>query len=110
MNATLEIAEVERCCPLTLDAREALRLASRRLTLSGRAYHRVLRVARTIADLQGAEVIAPEHVLEAAGYCAVERSIGELAGTDRAYVSAREGVTRLTESTLRPLSGPGWRQ
>ena len=50
------------------DARRALTTAGERLHLSARAFHRVLRVARTIADLEGAEHVAAAHVGEALGY------------------------------------------
>jgi magnesium chelatase family protein len=50
------------------DAADLLRQASDRLGLSARSYHRVLRVARTIADLAGTEMLAREHVAEALAY------------------------------------------
>ena len=48
--------------------RDLLRLAAERLKLSARGYHRVLRVARTLADLDGAEGVSRIHVAEALGY------------------------------------------
>lgn len=51
--------------PVAADARELLTAAAERLALSARAYHRVLRVARTIADLDDAEPVALPHVAEA---------------------------------------------
>jgi magnesium chelatase family protein len=42
--------------------------AAERLRLSARGYHRVLRVARTLADLEGAPIVARRHVAEALGY------------------------------------------
>ena len=51
--------------PVSSEARELLACAAERLGLSARAYHRVLRVARTIADLAGDDITAPEHVAEA---------------------------------------------
>jgi magnesium chelatase family protein len=53
---------------LELDARRMLTSAGERLHLSARAFHRVLRVARTVADLEGESGIAPAHVAEALGY------------------------------------------
>jgi len=53
---------------LDADSAELLRDAVRFLGLSARAYHRVLRVARTIADLEGAESIEVKHVAEAVQY------------------------------------------
>ncbi|MBO8086487.1 MAG: ATP-dependent protease, partial [Marichromatium sp.] len=48
--------------------------AMARLGLSARAYHRVLKVARTIADLEGATRIAPAHLGEAIGYRRLDRA------------------------------------
>jgi len=68
LNSALEGAEIDRHCPAD-DAGEALlRQAIRRLNLSARAYHRVLKVARTLADLAGAEAITASHVAEAIQY------------------------------------------
>ena len=53
---------------LTRPARTLLTTAGERLALSARGFHRVLRVARTIADLQGDAEVAPSHVAEALGY------------------------------------------
>jgi len=51
-----------------------LRMAAERLGLSGRAYHRILRVARTIADLEGATDVGEKHVAEAVGYRVLDRA------------------------------------
>jgi magnesium chelatase family protein len=51
--------------PIETDARELLATAAERLGLSARAFHRVLRVARTIADLDEDEVTRPTHIAEA---------------------------------------------
>ncbi len=53
---------------VTTEARELLAGAAERLEFTARAYHRVLRVARTIADLDGSSEVQPEHVAEAIGY------------------------------------------
>ncbi len=67
-NARLTPAEVARHCALDGDGEALLAKATARLALSARSYHRVLKVARTIADLAGAEAIACAHVAEALGY------------------------------------------
>ncbi len=56
-------------------ARERLTLAAERLALSARAYHRVLRVARTVADLDGEEAVGEQAVLEALRYRPAERDV-----------------------------------
>ena len=67
-NADMRVPDVREFCTLDADSAELLRDAVRFLGLSARAYHRVLRVARTIADLEGAESIEVKHVAEAVQY------------------------------------------
>jgi len=64
-NAEMSVAEVRRHCELDERGRAMLEGAHRRLGLSARGWDRCLRLARTIADLAGAERIAPVHVGEA---------------------------------------------
>lgn len=67
-NALLETREIDRYCTTDRDGDQLLRHALARLLLSARAYHRVLRVARSIADLAGGGTIAAEHIAEAIQY------------------------------------------
>lgn len=67
-NARLDPASVDRHCPLPDDAAALLRRAAQRLRWSSRALHRVIRVARTVADLADREAIACADVAEAIGY------------------------------------------
>jgi len=67
-NARLGSAEAARRCKLTDEARAWMRKASSAGTLSARAHDRVLRVARTIADLTGNAVVERDHVAEALRY------------------------------------------
>jgi magnesium chelatase family protein len=69
-NAEMTPTEVREYCQDCLEesARSLLRLAMQQLTLSARAFHRVLKLARTIADLAGQEEIASQHVAEAIQY------------------------------------------
>jgi magnesium chelatase family protein len=64
-NARLPAGMIEAACPLTGRGAAAFRQALAKLGLSGRAFHGVLRVARTIADLEGRDVIDSIHILEA---------------------------------------------
>jgi magnesium chelatase family protein len=67
-NADLGPREIEACCAPDRGGRVLLRSATQRLGLSARGYFRVLRVARTIADLVGAEQIEAEHIAEGLRY------------------------------------------
>ena len=69
-NAEMGPVEVREFCQRYLDdsSRSLLRMAVNQLALSARAYHRVLKVSRTIADLASSETIAAAHVAEALQY------------------------------------------
>ena len=69
-NAEMMPTEVRRYCQAVLDeqAQSLLRLAMTQLSLSARAFHRVLKLARTIADLAGSERITSPHLAEAVQY------------------------------------------
>ncbi len=73
LNAHLDAAATEQSCRPSEAARRLLLQAIERLGLSARAYHRVLRVARTIADLDGEETIDSPQVAEAIGYRGLDR-------------------------------------
>ncbi len=66
-NAEADGEVLERIAPLQPAARELLRRAAEQLRLTARGYNRILRVARTIADLDGADTIAKPHLAEAIG-------------------------------------------
>jgi magnesium chelatase family protein len=67
-NSEMSAEDIEKASGLKDDARAALRLSAERFRLSGRAFHRVIKVARTIADLADSEYISKEHILEALQY------------------------------------------
>jgi magnesium chelatase family protein len=67
-NATMTARDIEQTITLTPDVQELLKLSSAKLNLSPRSYHRLLKVARTIADLADSEHITVPHVLEALQY------------------------------------------
>lgn len=64
-NAGMDAAAVDRYCAVSGKTLAAFTNAVEKLGISGRAYHGILRVARTIADLEGADSIGTEHILEA---------------------------------------------
>jgi magnesium chelatase family protein len=67
-NADMGPAELRQFCPLDAACNSLMKTAMSQLQLSARAYHRVLKLARTIADLADCEKISPNHLAEALQY------------------------------------------
>jgi magnesium chelatase family protein len=67
-NADMRPAEVRKYCTLDEAGSALMKTAMGQLQLSARGYHRILKLARTIADLAGSERIAPAHLAEALQY------------------------------------------
>jgi len=67
-NADMRPAELRQFCTLDETGRKLMRTAMNQLQLSARAYHRILKLSRTIADLAGSETIQPPHLAEALQY------------------------------------------
>lgn len=84
LNADMKTAETARFCALGDEEKDILERVIERLGLSVRAYTRILKVARTIADLAGEERIRKEHLLEAAGYRFLDR---------REFIGCEDGFT-----------------
>ncbi|MCA9911997.1 MAG: YifB family Mg chelatase-like AAA ATPase, partial [Anaerolineae bacterium] len=67
-NADMGAGEVQDVCTLSKEAKQLLDLSVRKMSLSARAYHRILKLSRTIADMADAEKIDAQHVAEAIQY------------------------------------------
>ena len=67
-NSEMSPAEVRECCQLEEAAQGLLKTAMKQLYLSARAFHRILKLARSIADLEGSEIIKSNHLAEAIQY------------------------------------------
>ncbi len=72
-NAMMPPQMVKDLCQISEDGRQLLKTAMERLGLSARAYDRILKVARTIADLAGTEAIEINHLAEAIQYRSLDR-------------------------------------
>ncbi len=72
-NSALKGDELRKNCPLTDDAKAVMKMAFERMDLSARGYDKVLRITRTIADLDEEEVINTTHILEAVQYRNLDR-------------------------------------
>jgi len=72
-NAQMSPKHLERFCQLGGEGRSLLEMAMTKLGMSARAYHRILKIARTIADLEGKEGIGPSHISEAIQYRSLDR-------------------------------------
>ncbi len=74
-NGDMGTREVRQFCMLDTAGSELLKMAMTKLGLSARAYDRILKVSRTIADLEGSENILPQHVSEAIQYRSLDREL-----------------------------------
>jgi magnesium chelatase family protein len=73
-NADMDSKEIKEFCQIDQSGADLLKMAMSRLGLSARAYDRILKVSRTIADLNGSVDIHPEHLSEAIQYRSLDRS------------------------------------
>jgi magnesium chelatase family protein len=72
-NAQMHSKQLREVCQITKDGHQLLKTAMDRLNLSARAYDRILKVSRTIADLEGSDQIQNHHLAEAIQYRSLDR-------------------------------------
>lgn len=76
-NADLGTGDMEQYCPLGKEERKMMEAMFETMDLSARAYHRMIRVARTIADVEGSDLIKKEHLAEAVCYYSAGEKVFE---------------------------------
>ena len=74
-NAQMNTRQLKKFCPLDAEGESILELAMQELALSARAHHKIIRVSRTIADLDGSENIQAHHLSEAVQYRNLDRQM-----------------------------------
>jgi magnesium chelatase family protein len=75
LNAKLSISQIKTYCSLNEEGSDLLKNAMQQLNLSARAYHKILKISRTIADLDGEYDIQTQHVAEAIQYRCLDREL-----------------------------------
>ena len=75
-NADMNSKAIRKYCTLDNPSKDLLKMAVTKMGFSARAYNRILKVSRTIADLSGIENIKPEHISEAIQYRSLEKDYG----------------------------------
>ena len=78
LNGQLQAGELEQFANLSAAAKALLNKALEQLSLSARSYHRIIKVARTIADLEQSDSIEPQHISEVLNYRKLERYLNQL--------------------------------
>ncbi len=76
-NAVMVSKDIREFCSIDAAGEELMKMAITKLGLSARAYDRILKVSRTIANLAGSDSIRPEHISEAIQYRTLDRNLWE---------------------------------
>ncbi len=76
-NAELQVTELDQICHLRADSQALLNQAMSRFNLSARVYHRIIKIARTVADLSGSANIEIPHISESLSYRCLDRSTSD---------------------------------
>jgi magnesium chelatase family protein len=74
-NAHMKPRHIRKYCKIDADSQRLMEAAMNRLGLSARAYNRILKVSRTIADIEGSEKMSTEHISEAIQYRSLDRRV-----------------------------------
>ena len=74
VNARMPTRMIRKQCALDESGERTLKMAMRRMNLSARAHDRILKVARTVADLDGSDSVAAKHVAETIQYRSLDRN------------------------------------
>ncbi len=93
-NADMNADAVERFCPLDTQLAAKMRMVYEQLGMSARAYHKVLKMARTIADLEGRELLAERDLMTAIGFRVAENREEEENASGREYARNRRIVAQ----------------
>ena len=75
VNAHMTTRQIRTYCTPDADGQDLLKTAMEELGLSAQAHDRILRVSRTVADMEGADEVRAEHVSEAIGYRSLDRRL-----------------------------------
>jgi magnesium chelatase family protein len=73
-NASMDSKDIKKFCTLNSESEEILKMATGKLGLSARAYDKILKVSRTIADMAGEPEILAPHISEAVQYRSLDRT------------------------------------
>lgn len=76
-NSGMQSHEIDRWCVLSDDAQKIVKQAFEKLNLSMRGYHKIIKIARTIADIEGADSIAGNHMQEAVMYRSIDKFLAQ---------------------------------